>query len=97
MNIPIPDGDPFFTTPGVLSFLRSRFIAAGTGSVRQFPNEITAWIDGSNVYGSDEVRAKYLRSFKDGKLRTLKDEGKFLPSQTNSFGSMFEAGDIRVN
>ena len=49
-NIPIPPGDPFFGQIPHLGFTRSQFIR-GPG-VRQFPNMITSWIDGSQVYGS---------------------------------------------
>ena len=32
-------------------------------------NAITAFVDASNVYGSDEETSNLLRSFKDGKLK----------------------------
>ena len=33
-------------------------------------NEITSWLDGSMVYGSDGVRAAALRTFSGGRLKT---------------------------
>ncbi|MEL7371627.1 MAG: peroxidase family protein [Myxococcota bacterium] len=40
-------------------------------------NRVTSWVDGSVVYGSDNVRAKALRSMKGGRLRTSR--GHHLP------------------
>ncbi len=47
---------------------------------RKFTNDITSWIDGSNVYGSDQERADYLRSFVGGKLKV--SAGNLLPYNT---------------
>lgn len=50
MDIPIPEGDPFFQNRSSLRFRRSKFVE---GSVpRIHPNEVTSWIDGSQIYGS---------------------------------------------
>ena len=43
---------------------------AGTGVPREHVNALTAYIDGSNVYGSDQSRADFLRSGVDGLLKT---------------------------
>ncbi len=77
--IPLPNNEPLFTSP--IRFSRSAFIA-GTGitSPRQQENELTAWIDGSQVYGSDEARANWLRTFQFGKLKT--SAGNLLPYNT---------------
>ena len=67
----------------------------GTGLPRQQQNNITSWIDGSNVYGSDVATANSLRSFIDGKLIvTNSANGDLLPLDANGF---FIAGDGRVN
>ena len=43
---------------------------AGTGVPREQVNALTAYIDGSNVYGSDEPRAEFLRTGEGGLLKT---------------------------
>ena len=54
------------------------------GATRQQYNILTAWIDGSNVYGSDATRANYLRTFVDGKLKvSTAANGDLLPWNTS--------------
>ena len=43
---------------------------AGTGVPREQVNALTAYIDGSNVYGSDQARADFLRTGIGGMLKT---------------------------
>ncbi len=109
--IPVPKGDPFFDPDSLgnqtIGFHRSVFdpnTGDSLGNPRQQLNVITAFIDASNVYGSDAVRATALRTMDGtGKLKTIKG-GKFLPFNKeglpNAGGSsnkLFLAGDIRVN
>lgn len=90
--------------PGPLLFDRSNYeTGTGTPSIpREHPNEITAFIDASNVYGSDDTRAAALRTFVGGQLKT--SDGDLLPFNTfglpNAGGtdsSLFFAGDVRAN
>ncbi len=89
--IPVPQGDPFFdpanTGTQVIPFTRVAF-ADNTGisaNPRQQINEITAWIDGSNVYGADQFRADWLRSFQQGKLKVSpSSNGDLLPCNTTT-------------
>ena len=105
-DISTPVGDPFFLgTP--IGFVRSLFVAGTSvpGIPRQQPNLITAYIDGSNVYGSDAVRAAALRTGNKGLLAT--SQGNLLPFNTLGLGNaqpggadpadFFLAGDVRAN
>ena len=47
--------------------LRSRPVCRE--NTRQQYNEITAFIDASNVYGSDEEHSSILRAYRDGRLQ----------------------------
>ena len=86
-NISVPLGDPWFDPFGTgiafIGMYRSDFVA-GTGTSfanpREHFNAITAWIDASAVYGSDNNRANWLRSFSGGKLKT--SAGNLLPFNT---------------
>ena len=105
-NISIPAGDPLFdpnaTGTAELSFNRSIYQTNGQGP-RQQLNEITGWIDGSQIYGSDEDRASALRT-NDGTGRLRTSNGNLLPFNTNGLpnaggnsAALFLAGDVRAN
>ena len=111
LDLLAPADDPDLPNASI-EFNRSAYdpkTGDSTGNPRQQVNEITSYIDASNVYGSDEVRAKVLRTNDGtGKLRTdSKPVGVLLPK--NYYGlpnaslpdqpepSMFLAGDIRAN
>lgn len=88
-NIPVPMGDEdmdplFFGSVEILVTRNGAIPGTGTspGNPLQYDNEITAFIDGSNVYGSDVAAANWLRSFEDGKLKV--SEGNLLPYNTIS-------------
>lgn len=55
-------------------------------------NSETAWLDGSQLYGSNEKVAKSLRTFECGKLKT--STGNLLPKDSKG---NFISGDSRVN
>jgi len=106
LPIPVPAGDPFFDPFGTgavtIEFHRSAYTVDRLG-VRQQMNQITTWIDGSNVYGSDPLRADELRTL-DGTGRLKTSPGKLLPFNLNGFPNaggpdpgLFLAGDVRAN
>lgn len=121
-DLPIPvAGDPVFSARGELPFHRTRYMRTGTACCgnllsdtrpRAFANVVTAWIDASQLYGGDPVRAAQLRTFSAGRLKM--SEGDNLPFNgrgvggvganvaTDSEGAppgarLFVAGDVRVN
>jgi len=109
-DIAVPLGDPFFdpdsTGVQVIEFNRSIYNAdtgISTDTPRQQINEITAWVDASNVYGSDIERASALRT-NDGTGKLKTSAGELLPFNTEGFpnaggdsNTLFFAGDVRAN
>ncbi len=108
--IAVPSGDAWFDPTGsglaTIDFNRSVY-HHGTGYDPAYPrqqlNQITHFIDASNVYGSDEVRAEALRT-NDGTGRLRVSEGDLLSFNTaglpNAGGTgpeLFLAGDVRAN
>ena len=97
-DIEVPEGDalfdPFGTGEETIHLTRSA-VADGTGTSVDNPaeqvNSITAWVDGSQVYGSDQETSDALREFVGGRL-LVSDDG-LLP--TDDDGGLL-AGDIRA-
>jgi len=120
LKIAVPTGDPSFDplstgTQGIYTS-RSIFDAAtgtSTSNPRQQVNTISAFLDGSMVYGSDATTAKTLRTLSGGLMKT--SEGNLLPLNDvatlgagNTLGmandahivssdKLFAAGDVRAN
>lgn len=106
LDIPIPKGDKVFdpnkTGDKYFPFKRSK--AVYKNGVREQINDISTYIDCSNVYGSTKERSNYIRSFEKGKLKTI--SGNLPPinngSQPNAnggkpAGGLFVCGDVRAN
>ncbi|MEQ8317773.1 MAG: peroxidase family protein [Phycisphaerales bacterium] len=105
-DIVVPAGDPWFdpeeTGSQTIELDRSGY-QLGAGPREQI-NAITAFIDASNVYGSDQERANELRSM-DGTGRLKTSDGDLLPYNVNRFPNapthlnptLFLAGDVRAN
>lgn len=105
LDIAVTAGDPWFDPSGsgsvTIPLDRSAYdMVAG---VREQVNLITAFVDASNVYGSEDARAHELRTL-DGTGRLKTSAGDLLPYNVNGFpnamstdASFFLAGDIRAN
>ena len=102
----IPVSEPIFG--GCHSFTRSDAICVDN-STREQINGLTAFIDGSNIYGSDDITAAGLRALTDGLLRvnsdpnlsstanlpTREQAGLTNPSHPETDSDLV-AGDVRV-
>lgn len=109
MTIRIPTGDPWFDPAGagtaVMPSLRSAYDpSSGIDGPRQQVNSLSAFLDGSQIYGVDADRAAALRTFSGGRLAT--GDGGSLPRNSGglpnaSLGqaadTLYLAGDIRAN
>jgi hypothetical protein len=116
--ITVPTGDPYFdplaTGLKVIRASRSLYDPAtgtSTANPRQQINELTSWIDGSMIYGSDPTTAASLRSMEGGKLKMGPDgllprnNAANFPNGTVPMAGigvvpadeLFAAGDVRAN
>lgn len=106
-NILVPAGDPWFDPTGTGNEIipLNRSLYEEIEGIREQVNAITAYIDASQVYGSDTERATALRlNDGSGKLATTESEhGDLLPYNLGGFDnagsgpSFFLAGDVRAN
>ena len=98
--IPIPLPDPVYTEH-CKEFIRSA-PHCSSPTVREQFNEITSYIDGSMIYGSDPVLQEQLRTGNDGLMKVdVASDGKdYLPRVDpcpayggSPLGKQFKAGD----
>ena len=104
-DIPVPTGDPKFDPKGkggkVLPFQRSAFLIVN--GIRQQVNVDTAFLDGSQVYGSGVQLSRELRTndgtgqLKTGANNLLPFNVDGFPNQPDTTAAFFLAGDVRAN
>jgi len=84
VNFPDPHFNPGGAIPNVMIPMMRSEPMEGTGTSEDNPrehfNEISAWLDGSGIYGSDAYRANWLRTFQEGKMKVSSDN--LLPYNT---------------
>jgi peroxidase len=83
-NIAVSPGDPI--GPAALPFTRSitdPSTGTSTSNPTQQPNEVTSYLDLSQIYGSDQATADALRTFSGGQLKT--SAGNMLPYLTTNY------------
>ncbi|KAE8751717.1 Chorion peroxidase-like-2 [Frankliniella occidentalis] len=105
--IPVPRDDRFLAPFGerCMEFVRSLPAPRPECNFgpREQMNQITGFLDGSNVYGSDANKLRQLRLFNGGRLREQNVRGRsMLPAnptecQDTSGAACFVSGDGRVN
>ncbi|GFY44882.1 chorion peroxidase, partial [Trichonephila inaurata madagascariensis] len=107
MPIHIPDNDPYFRLfdRTCMHFVRS--VAAPrsdcTFGPREQLNQVTAYIDGSTIYGTTEERTNILRSFEKGNLKWSITAGEQMLPRNSSLlcaskdTTCFASGDNRSN
>ncbi|MGD9723015.1 MAG: peroxidase family protein [Pirellulales bacterium] len=108
--IAVPTGDPHFdpfgTGTATIGLNRSNYDPqTGDNDPRQQINDVTAYLDGSMIYGSDATRAAALRTLQGGRLKT--SDGNNLPYNYLNlpndnqlqvpYDTLYAAGDVRAN
>ncbi|XP_068459768.1 dual oxidase 2 isoform X3 [Clinocottus analis] len=98
MNIPVPKGDPYFdpTASGqvLLPFQRGPWdkeSGQSPSNPRTQVNLVTAWIDGSSIYGPSTSWSDSLRSFSRGLLTSGPEWN--MPNQATGHSLMWSAAD----
>ena len=84
------NNDPFYSNGKCLNFARSLIFCEELDCTTDPMNSLTAFIDGSNIYGSDNGNLTQLRAFSGGKLATTS------PSMLPLVNGAFKAGDSRA-
>lgn len=105
LNIPLPKGETVGKFKGSLPFIRTERVRVRIRDNREGPqNSLSAILDLSNVYGSNVIRHRTLRTMKNGLMRTssgnmlpLNDASGSLVNAPRPGSNFFLAGDHRAN
>ena len=102
--ITIDDANDPFGQGNAIPFSRSNYVING---VREQINDVTAWIDGSQIYGSSLSRSQALRTNGGTGAKLITSANNLLPYNTSNLtnqnngptpaNQLFLAGDIRAN
>ena len=100
-HIPIPIDDAIMNPVGVpdsrIKYIRTEYIATtgdSSNNPRQFPNEVSTWLDGSSIYSTSSETNGYLRKGEGGKLLITEVQGwDMLPGWTSEHVEQYE-GDF---
>jgi len=102
--ITVPNSDPFYRgSKSCMNLVRSTPAPALDCSVRyrEQVNQITHWLDSSQVYGSSVREQRNLRTGRGGRLLDAGGSGESLlpgdQGEESCTGDCFRAGDSRVN
>ncbi|HIO58024.1 MAG TPA: hypothetical protein EYN30_05045, partial [Candidatus Poseidoniales archaeon] len=81
-HITIPIDDEIMNPGGVedsrIKYLRTEFISetgSEEGNPREYPNEVSSWLDGSSIYSSSVELQDYLRRGEGGRLKVTDVDG----------------------
>jgi len=98
--IALPQNDAFYATISTpqtcLEFSRSTAFCEELSTVREQMNGITAFVDASNVYGSNDETSILLRSGVDGKLLANENTSSYDREMLPEIEGVLTAGDVRA-
>ncbi len=99
-DVKVPKGDPTFdpkeTDSVFLPFTRAKYdrsTGLGPNNPRIQVNDVTSWIDGSVLYGTNEAWLTMMRSFENGTLSEGNDGRGFPPKDQHGM----YCKSVRVN
>ena len=99
-EIQLPPNDPFYSPLGQTCMHLTRSLPHCSSGwppsiIREQQNVITAFLDASNVYGSDAERSRRLRTMVRGQLKVT-HENNLLPEEEMQKCNVPIAGDVRA-
>ena len=104
-HITIPIDDEIMNPGGVedsrIKYLRTEFISdtgSEEGNPREYPNEVSSWLDGSSIYSPNVELQYYLRSGEGGRLKVTDIDGwDMVPGSTTEYVESVSGDDPNLN